>query len=37
MEIVKAIVTAMKEEADLIMQRFDLKKIKEFQNIHIYE
>ena len=32
-----AIVTAMKEEADLIIQRFDLKKIKDFQNISIYE
>ena len=37
MEIIKAIVTAMQEEADLIIERFELKKIKEFQNIRVYE
>ena len=37
MEIVKAIITAMQEEADLIIERLNLKKIKEFENIRVYE
>lgn len=37
MELTKAIVTAMKEEWDIIVQRFWLKEVKKFQNITIYE
>lgn len=37
MEVVKAIITAMKEEWDLIVDRFDLKEVKKLQNITIYE
>lgn len=37
MEIVKAVITAMKEEWDLIVQRFGLKEVKKLENITIYE
>lgn len=37
MELTKAIVTAMQEEADLIIKKFDLKEVKKFKNISIYE
>ena len=37
MELTKAIMTAMKEEADLIIKKFDLKLVKELKNISIYE
>ena len=37
MELTKAIITAMKEEADLIIKKFDLKLVKELKNISIYE
>ncbi len=37
MELTKVIMTAMKEEADLIIKKFDLKLVKELKNISIYE
>ncbi len=37
MELTKAIITAMKEEADLIIKKFDLKEEKSLKNITIYE
>jgi hypothetical protein len=37
MELTKAIITAMKEEADLIIKKFDLKEVKKLKNITIYE
>lgn len=37
MKITKAIITAMKEEADLIIQRFWLKEVKKMKNITIFE
>jgi hypothetical protein len=37
MEITKAIVTAMKEEAELIIEKFNLKEVKSLNNIKIYE
>jgi hypothetical protein len=33
----KAIITAMREEADIIIKRFDLKLIKKFKTLEIYE
>lgn len=35
--LTKAIVTAMKEEADLIIKKFDLKEVKSLKNIKIFE
>lgn len=37
MNLTKAIVTAMKEEADLIIKKFDLKETKSLKNIKIFE
>jgi len=37
MELTKVIVTAMQEEADLIIKRFELKKVEKKNNIIIYE
>jgi len=37
MELTKVIITAMKEEADLIIKKFDLKEVKKLKNISIYE
>lgn len=37
MYLTKAIVTAMKEEADLIIKKFDLKEVKTLKNIKIFE
>lgn len=37
MYLTKAIVTAMKEEADLIIKKFDLKEVKSLKNIKIFE
>lgn len=37
MNVVKAIITAMKEEADLVITRFDLKEQKTLKHIKIYE
>lgn len=37
MELTKVIITAMKEEADIIIKRFDLKEIKKKKNIVIFE
>lgn len=37
MELVKAIFTAMKKEADIIIKKYDLKEIKTLSNIIIYE
>ncbi len=37
MELTKVIITAMKEEADLIIKKFDLKEEKKLKNISIYE
>ena len=37
LHVVKAILTAMTQEADLIIQKYDLKQVKKFQNIAIYE
>ena len=36
MELTKAIVTAMKEEADLIIKKFNLKEVKKLKNISIW-
>ena len=37
MNLTKAIITAMKEEADLIIKKFDLKETKSLKNIKIFE
>lgn len=37
MELTKVIITAMKEEADLIIDKFNLKQEKKLQNIIVYE
>ncbi|NUJ97889.1 5'-methylthioadenosine/S-adenosylhomocysteine nucleosidase [Candidatus Gracilibacteria bacterium] len=37
MELIKAIFTAMKEEADIIIKKYDLKEVKKLSNIIIYE
>lgn len=37
MELTKVIITAMKEEADLIISKFDLKEEKKLKNITIFE
>ncbi len=37
MELTKVIITAMKQEADLIIDKFDLKEEKKLQNITVYE
>jgi hypothetical protein len=37
MELVKVIITAMQEEADLIIKRFELKKIENNKGFNIYE
>lgn len=37
MELTKVIITAMKEEADLIIKRFNLEKVSSKKNIEIYE
>jgi hypothetical protein len=37
MELTKVIITAMQEEADLIVKRFNLKETKKINNITIYE
>jgi len=37
MELVKVIITAMKEEADLIIKRFNLKELEKKNGLVIYE
>lgn len=37
MKLTKAIITAMKEEADLIIKKFDLKEVKTLKNVKIFE
>jgi hypothetical protein len=37
MELTKVILTAMQSEAEMIIKKYDLKKIKKFKNITIYE
>lgn len=37
MELIKVIITAMEEEANLIIKRFELKEVKKKKNITIYE
>jgi hypothetical protein len=37
MELTKVIITAMKEEADIIIKRFDLKEVEKKKNIVIFE
>lgn len=37
MELVKAIVTAMPQEAEKIIKKYNLQEVKKFQNIRIYE
>lgn len=37
MELTKVIITAMKEEADLIIEKFELKEVKSLVNIKIFE
>jgi hypothetical protein len=37
MNITKAIITAMKEEADIIINRFNLKETKKLKTLTIYE
>jgi hypothetical protein len=37
MNLTKAIITAMKEEADLIIKKFGLKETKSLKNIKIFE
>lgn len=37
MELTKAILTAMPQEAELIINKYELKEVKKFQNIKIYE
>jgi len=34
---IKAIITAMREEADIIIKRFNLKSVKKFKNLEIFE
>jgi hypothetical protein len=37
MRLTKVIVTAMKEEADIIINRFNLKETKKLKNLVIFE
>jgi hypothetical protein len=37
MNLTKAIITAMKEEAELIIKKFNLKETKSLRNIKIFE
>ena len=37
MNLTKAIITAMKEEAELIIKKFNLKETKSLKNIKIFE
>jgi|GEM_PF-1230891 hypothetical protein len=37
LKLTKAIITAMKEEAEIIIKKFDLKKTNKLKNIKIFE